>query len=167
MVSVNFITWNMEWMNDLFTAGSGAAQFRADDTVPQHSPDTTVRERRNHLSGALNEFAPDVVVVVEGPSTRDELKLFFDTDVQGTWDVELQATSGSAQNIGIAVRTDSGKFVAPSLERFNTSTDRSFDAFLLDTDDDDIKEQYRYERRPLYVEVRPQGDAPFVCSVSI
>jgi len=30
MAKLKFLTWNVEWMNDLFTAGTGPAAFRPD-----------------------------------------------------------------------------------------------------------------------------------------
>jgi endonuclease/exonuclease/phosphatase family metal-dependent hydrolase len=149
-------------MNDLFTAGTtGPAAFRPDAEKPQHNTDTTVKTRREHLSGVLKDLAPDVVVVCEGPSRKEELKLFFDTDVPGTWQVDLQRSPAQSQNIGIAVRTDTGKFVTPFLQLQDTVADKRFDPFLVDTDSDDVLEQHKFERRPLLASVSPAGGAAF------
>jgi endonuclease/exonuclease/phosphatase family metal-dependent hydrolase len=153
MSQIRFVVWNMEWLNDLFVAGAGPAQFRPDREKPLHAKGTTVGQRRAHLAGVLKELAPDIVVVVEGPSSRDELQLLFDADMPGQWKIELQDTPGQSQNIGIAVRTDTGKFAAEPLRRWDTKADREFDPFLLDTDGDDVKEQHKFDRRPLYVEL--------------
>lgn len=155
---LKLVLWNMEWLNDLFVAGEGTAQFRPDGEPPQHAKDTTVRERRDHLSGVLGELDPDIVVVVEGPSRREELQLLFDTDVEGTWQVALQPPG--QQTIAMAVRTDTGKFAAQPFQQFDTRSDNRFDPFLVDTDSDDIKEQHQFERRPLHVEVRTSTDQP-------
>jgi endonuclease/exonuclease/phosphatase family metal-dependent hydrolase len=128
---------------------------------PQHTTDTTVKTRREHLSGVLKDLAPDVIVVCEGPSRKEELKLFFDTDVPGAWQVDLQRSPGQSQNIGIAVRTDTGKFVAPVLQLQDTVNDKRFDPFLVDTDSDDVLEQHKFERRPLLASVSPAGGAAF------
>jgi endonuclease/exonuclease/phosphatase family metal-dependent hydrolase len=162
MPTIKFLCWNVEWMNDLFTAGTtGPAAFRPDAEKPQHNTDTTVKTRREHLSGVLTDLVPDVVVVCEGPSRKEELKLFFDTDVPGTWQVDLQRSPAQSQNIGIAVRTDTGKFVAPILQVHDTVSDKRFDPFLVDTDSDDVLEQHKFERRPLFASVSPAGGAPF------
>jgi endonuclease/exonuclease/phosphatase family metal-dependent hydrolase len=145
----------MEWLNDLFVSGNQAAKFRSDDEHSQHNRDSTVRQRRDDLAGVLKDLAPDLVVVVEGPSTQAELQLLFDTDVPGKWKVALQQTPGQSQNVGIAVRVDQGKFADPPLTHFDTNKDKAFDTFLLDTDGDGVKEQFGFERRPLYVEVHP------------
>jgi endonuclease/exonuclease/phosphatase family metal-dependent hydrolase len=151
----------MEWLNDLFVADTQAPQFRPDNELTQHSSDSTVKQRRDDLSGVLRELLPDVVIVVEGPSRPEELQLFFDSIGQGTWVTDLQVSPGQSQNIGIAVRVDSAKFKQPALRRWDTKGDNRFDPFLIDTDNDDIKEQYHFERRPLYVEISPAQGAPF------
>jgi endonuclease/exonuclease/phosphatase family metal-dependent hydrolase len=153
--------WNVEWMNDLFGAGNGPVAFRPDSEKPQHNKETTVKIRRERLAGVLKEIALDIVVVAEGPSRREELALFFTTDVPGTWKVDHQATPGQSQNLGIAVRTDTGKFLDAVFTRQDTNSDKRFDPFLVDTDNDDLKEQHKFDRRPLYVEILPQGGKPF------
>jgi len=164
MTNLNFAVWNMEWMNDLFTDGPA---FKGDNERvrgpnPGKGENPTVKERRDSLSGAIDDMNLDVLVVVEGPNKADELKLFFDTDVQGDWRCDVQPTKGSSQIIGVAVRIDLNKFADPPLTRFHIGTGQGGEAarlstatepFLLDTDDDEIKEQYKFERLPLYVEI--------------
>jgi len=154
---IRLVLWNTEWMNDLFVPGgeNDPAAFRPDDEVPAHHSGTTVRERRDHLSGALDELAADVVVVVEGPNHTKELQLFFDEDVEGEWRTWVQPSPRMAQCVGVAVRTDEGKFEDPPFEQFDTSGMEVFGGFLADADDDGIDEQYGFERRPLYVEINP------------
>jgi endonuclease/exonuclease/phosphatase family metal-dependent hydrolase len=162
MAKLKFLMWNVEWMNDLFTAGTGPAAFRPDGEKPLHNKDTTVKIRRDHLSGVLKEIGPDIVVVAEGPSRQEELALFFQKDVPGTWKVDLQSTAGQSQNLGIAVRTDTGKFLEPACTWQDTNADKRFDPFLVDTDNDDLKEQHKFDRRPLYAEIFPQVGKPFL-----
>jgi len=140
MAKIKLLCWNVEWMNDLFMGDTEPAAFRPDTDKPQHTTSTTVKTRREHLSGVLKDLAPDVVVVAEGPSRKEELALFFNTDMPGTWKVELQRSPGQSQNLGIAVRTDTGKFADPALTVRDTVDDSRFSPFLVDTDSDDIKE---------------------------
>ncbi|GAB3321352.1 hypothetical protein GCM10027299_15660 [Larkinella ripae] len=161
MEKLRVLLWNMEWMNDLFdTAGN----FRPDDAIPQHSPDTTVRTRRDQLSGVIDEIDPDLVVVVEGPNSDRELQRFFDDDVTGTWITKVQPTKGSSQLVGCALRTDRGKFDADNpltfFDTFNPEKFPEFQPFEIDTEDDGIIERYRFERSPLYVEIRTAGGLP-------
>jgi hypothetical protein len=100
-------------------------------------------------------------VVVEGPNRTKELQLFFDEDVEGQWLARVQASKGMAQCVGVAVRTDEGKFEDPPFEQFDTSGMEVFGGFLADADDDGIDEQYGFERRPLYVEINPTGGQSF------
>ncbi|OPY55201.1 MAG: Endonuclease/Exonuclease/phosphatase family protein [Methanosaeta sp. PtaU1.Bin112] len=160
MSNLKFVLWNMEWMNDLFAKDDRSAQFLPDGEKTTHSS-ATAKQRRDDLSGVLRELDPDLVVIVEGPSRQEELQLFFDNIGQGKWIADLQPSPGQTQNIGIAVRVDTGKFKNPALQRIETKDDFRFNPFLLDTDNDEIKEQHRFERRPLYVEIIPEHGAPF------
>jgi endonuclease/exonuclease/phosphatase family metal-dependent hydrolase len=160
MSNLKLVLWNMEWMNDLFTKDDQAAQFLPDGEKTAHSS-ATVKQRRDDLSGVLRELNPDVVVIVEGPSRKEELQLFFDNIGEGTWVADLQVSSGQTQNIGIAVRVDTNKFKDPALRRMDTGDDPRFNAFLIDTDNDEIKEQHHFERRPLYAEISPAQGVPF------
>lgn len=159
MATIKFMEWNVEWMNDLFvtaTSTGAAAAFKPDTDHPYHaSSKVTVKQRRQDLSGVINEFAPEIVVVLEGPSSRDELQLFFNSDVQGKWQAHLQP--GASQSIGIAVRTDTGKFAAQPFTVFDTGKGKpdgkGFEQFFLDTDGDKVDEVHSFERRPAYIEL--------------
>ena len=152
----------MEWLNDLFGDENKPPQFRPDEETTQHSKASTVKQRFDDLANVLKEIDPDLVVVVEGPSRPQELQLFFDRIGTGTWATYLQISSPKqTQNIGIAARTDTGKFELAPYKTQNTVTDTRFDPFQTDTDEDDLKEQHRFERRPLYVEVHPAGGRAF------
>lgn len=142
----------MEWMNDLF---DGDGNFYPDNHNPQHAKSTTVKTRREHLSGVLNEINTDIVIIVEGPNRTKELQLFFDTDVHGQWSTYIQTTKGSTQCIGIAIRTDTNKFDPNNpIKNFNTQNEDRFGEFRLDNENDGITEIYKFERRPLYSEIK-------------
>jgi endonuclease/exonuclease/phosphatase family metal-dependent hydrolase len=163
LTDTRLLLWNMEWMNDLFVSGEedDPAQFRPDEEEPTHHKDATVRQRRDHLSGVLDELAADVVIVVEGPNRAGELQLFFDADVEGDWRTWVQPSKGSLQCIGVAARVDQGRFADPPFEAFDTQEMAEFGAFLGDTDDDGIDENYAFERKPVYVQVNPEGGGSF------
>jgi endonuclease/exonuclease/phosphatase family metal-dependent hydrolase len=162
MSDLKLLVWNMEWMNDLFVPNDQPAAFRPDDEKTQHNSAATVKQRREHLAGVINELAPDMVVCVEGPNRNAELQLFFDhQDVQGDWTAVIQTSKGMSQNVGFAARTDTGKFNNPPFKQFDTNNIPAFDPFDVDTDDDEILERYHFERRPLYVEVNPLGGKNF------
>lgn len=161
MSTVKFVLWNMEWMNDLFVPNDQPVAFRPDDERPSHHADATIRQRRNDLSGVLNELAPDIVVVVEGPNRTEELQLFFDEDVQGDWKTQVQPSKGQSQNLGVAVRVDQNKFRETPLKFHDTNNIEAFGEFAADVDDDEIEEEYKFERRPLYVEIYPNDGKAF------
>jgi endonuclease/exonuclease/phosphatase family metal-dependent hydrolase len=160
-MAVNLLVWNMEWMNDLFESNVQAPTWRADAHQPQHSQDTTVRQRRDQLSGVLNDLSPDIVVAVEAPNRTGELQLFFDDDVAGNWNVWVQPSPGMSQCVGLAVRTDTGRFSNPPFTAYDTVNNQAFDPFLVDTDSDQVEESHHFERRPLYVEIHPASGADF------
>jgi hypothetical protein len=149
------------WMNDLFVAETQTAAFKPDDAVPSHHRDATVRERRDDLSGVIEDLSPDVVVLVEGPTQTDELQLFVDEDVQGEWRAEVQTSPGMSQCLGVAARVDTDRFEDPPIERFETGEIEVFGGFLTDVDEDGIQEQYGFERKPVYAEVKPKEGRAF------
>lgn len=160
-MDLRLLVWNMEWMNDLFGANDAPAAFKPDDAKPQHSRDgVTVKMRREHLSGVINELSPDVVVVVEGPNRDSELQLFFDTDVTGDWQVASQHSRGT-QEVGIAVRTDEGKFQTPAFTQFDTQNIAAFAPFFHDSDGDGVREEHDFTRYPLYAEVQMRSGERF------
>lgn len=158
-MAIKLLCWNMEWMNDLFDRDGN---YRPDDHKPQHSKNTTVLKRRQDLSGVINEIQADVVVVVEGPNRTKELQLFFDTDVEGEWKTFIQTTKGSSQCLGIAVRVDLDKFDDENpVKNFDTANDSTFDRFEMDNEKDDIIEIYKYERKPVYAELKLKNGERF------
>ena len=74
--------------------------------------------------------------------------------MRGTWQTWVQPTKGQSQLIGVAVRTDQGKFAANPIQAFDTNDQVVFAPFPADIDDDGITEQYKFERKPLYVAIR-------------
>ena len=157
MTELKFVVWNMEWMNNLFIPNDE----RPANNKPAFRKNDKVDKRVQDLIGVLNSIEPDIVVVVEGPSSPDELELFFKKkSLQGKWKTHLQP-SGSSQAIGIACRTDKEKFREPVIESFDTRTYPAFNDFEMDVDTDGVKELYKFTRRPLYVKVLPTNGKPF------
>lgn len=164
MSDLKLVLWNMEWMNDLFLPNDDPnfPGFKGDNVSPTHHGETTVLTRRNHLSGVLNDVKPDILVVVEGPNHDDELGLFFDDAmVEGQWKTKIQYSKGQSQCVGIAVRTDTNKFDDPPFSFKDTNVMEEFDLFLVDADGDEIQEQYKFERKPLYVHIHPKNGKTF------
>lgn len=180
MGEVKLVSWNMEWLNDLFVSqeGGAAAAWRPDDAVPQHDKSTTVGERKALLQRGLEHLNADVIVIIEGPSSVEELQLLYDDLAPGTWQVHLQRSISSngphrtdrfasQQNVGIAVRTDTGKFTAEPMAIFDSMDAASgaihtaSEPFFLDSGENGVVEWYRFERRPAYAEITMADGAAF------
>jgi endonuclease/exonuclease/phosphatase family metal-dependent hydrolase len=176
---IKLASWNMEWLNDLFVAdGAGAVAFRLDSEAPQHNAKTTVGERKALLRRGLAHLGADAMVVIEGPSKAEELQLLFDSLAPGTWVTHLQRSVSpnapnrtdkftSQQNVGIAVRTDTGKFAASPLEAIDAliatsgAIHKASEPFFHDSGENGVFEWYRFERRPAYAEVTMADGASF------
>jgi endonuclease/exonuclease/phosphatase family metal-dependent hydrolase len=162
MVDLKMVLWNMEWMSDLYVSSDQPSAFKADTDEPFHSKGTTVLQRRKDLAGVLKALDPDIVVTVEGPVRSADLQLFYDTDMDaGAWKAEVQPSKGGTQNVGIAVRTDRGRFEPQPYAMVQPENETVFNTFSLDVDDDGIDETYKFERVPLYAEICPQGGGKF------
>ena len=182
MTEIKLAVWNMEWLDKLFlSASNGGPGFKPDDIKPEASAGHTVGERKEMLAKGLAKLDADCVVVVEGPHSQEELEIFFDEVAEGEWTVFLQESrspngpattqvSTSLQNVGVALRTDRGKFADEPLTIFDAMEPDGPDAELLaeasgpfwhDTGEDKIPEWYRFFRRPAYVEIRLENDARF------
>lgn len=158
MANLKLMVWNMEWMNDLF-AGNGL--FRPDSEKTQHNGAATVKQRRDALSAVIKDLNPDVLVIVEGPNITAEWQLFLDSDLPGKWMGHIQASPGMTQCIGIALRTDTGKFAADALQTFDTLQMDAFKDWSMDLEDDGITEVYKFERSPLYVQIKTADNKIF------
>ncbi len=150
MATLKLMVWNMEWMNDLFTADF---KFKPDNAIAFHTPGSTVLQRRKGLAKIIIELNPDILVGVEAPNDPAEWQLFLDTDLPGKWVGHIQKSPGMSQCLGIAVRTDTGKFAAQPFTAFDTLLMNAFNEWRMDLEDDGISEVYRFERSPLYASV--------------
>ena len=162
-------SWNIEWMNDLFTTSAGQVVFKSDGTtVRGPRSGNTVRDRIDDIAGVVNALGFDALVVVEGPNRVDELQHFFDNSpVQGSWSCVVQRSPRQSQCVGIAVRIDTGSWSNSPVVQFDAldtasgTIKRASDAFDYDSDDDEIVEKHKFERRPLYVELTMADNAQF------
>lgn len=179
MAQINLVSWNMEWLNDLFvTDSSPEAAFRPDSEVPQHNNRSTVGKRKADLQRGLQHLDADVMVIIEGPSRASELQLLFDELAPGKWTTFLQESTSlnaphrrdtfkSQQNVGLAVRTDRSKFATPAIKAFDAmnpasgAIHKASEPFFRDSGENGVFEWYRFERRPAYAEVTLSDGATF------
>ena len=165
MSDIKFALWNIAWMNGLFkTDDSGNVVFQEGDHVPHYGyKKATVLERRKNIAGVINDIAADVMVITEGPNQAEELQLFFDSDVNNDWHCYVQPSG--AQSVGIAVRKD--KFLISDIKQFDTKSAQAepltsaTNTFLEDTDSDGVKEEHKFHRKPLYIELTTVDNKSF------
>ena len=156
MADIKFTLWNAEWFNELFT--SDPPIFRP-DTDKGYMTKHLIGDRKRDLIGVINDVASDVWVLVEGPNQSTELQLFFDqTAVMGDWQCVVQPAG--AQSIGLAVRTDTGKFSSTPFDWYSIETAVEAETlkaatkeFKMDTDQDGLDEVHKFERKPLYASI--------------
>lgn len=178
--------WNLEWLNDMVTSDDdGRAVLKPGDTrvrgpkPPWQTQNPTVAERSALISKGLADLDADALVVVEGPNLTAELQAIFDALAPGEWWCRVQRSRylsrpgpdgrrlGSAQCIGLAIRTDRGGFADPPATVWDSedpaagAIHAASEPFFLDIEDNGIFEWFRYERRPLYAEIHPTDGGPF------
>lgn len=179
MATAKLVVWNLEWINKLFVGKDEGPALKPDDALPEKTSKHTVGERLELIAKGLKVVDPDILVVVEGPDFKEEFPIFIDRVAEGTWEVMLQESLSvnsprpgetqvyrASQCIGIAVRTDRGKFSADPLRVFdaldeNEPIHHASNPFFFDTRDDKVLEWYRYERRPAYAEITLANGAAF------
>lgn len=180
MSEIRLAVWNMEWLNKLFQSGSVdvPAVFKPDDERTDGKTGPLVGERKALLRQGLDHIDADLIVVVEGPNRTQELQLLFDELAPGDWTTYIQISKSpngpdnprtwtSSQCVGVAVRTDRGKFAASPMRIFDAMDPASgrvhtaSEPFFHDTGDDKVPEWYRFERRPAYVEITLANGAHF------
>lgn len=178
--------WNLEWLNDMVTTGDdGGPVLKPGDVrvrgpkPPWQSENPTVAERSALIAQGLADLDADIIVVVEGPNLTGELQVIFDALAPGQWTCHTQRSRymsrpgpdgrrlGSSQCVGLALRTDRGAFADPPAMIWDSedpgagAIHDASEPFFLDIEENGIFEWFRYERRPLYAEIRPAEGLPF------
>lgn len=178
--------WNLEWLNDMVTTDpDGRSVLKPPDArvrgpkPPWQSENPTVAQRSALIGAGLADLDADLIVVVEGPDRDSELQAIFDALAPGRWSCHVQRSRylsrpgaggrrlGSSQCIGLALRLDRGAFADPPAILWDSEDPASgaihdaSEPFFLDIEENGIFEWFRYERRPLYAEIRPAGAGAF------
>lgn len=178
--------WNLEWLNDMVTTDAdGRAVLKPGDArvrgpkPPWQNENPTVADRSALIAKGLADLDADLIVVVEGPNLGAELQAIFDALAPGNWQCHVQRSRylsrpgpdgrrlGSSQCLGLALRLDRGAFADPPAQIWDSEDPDSgaihaaSEPFFLDVEENGIFEWFRYERRPLYAEIRPASGQPF------
>lgn len=75
MPIIKIASFNIEWMNDWFTNGSGQVAFKPTFTRDGHTSNT--HETASRVADTIREIDPDILAIQEGPSRPEEMALFI------------------------------------------------------------------------------------------
>lgn len=141
-VTLRFVQWNVEWMDYFFDASSG-------ELLP-HNQGAEISDTTSlccRIAQVIEQLAPDVIAIEEGPSNIERMQLFVRTFLGDKYAV-LGGLENLTQQLYLLVRRDgpvkNAVIHEPSLE-FLTNP------FWWDIDGDRSLHDYRFTRRPLVV----------------
>jgi hypothetical protein len=150
---MRIVSWNIEWMNDWFRGGNEIA-FRA------NNPNRGVTDTDNlclRVAQVIDDLAPDVLAVQEGPSDIREMELFVQRYLADTAGLPrykvLGGIDGRSQKIYALLRVD-GNFEEAGIAQ-DAPTRSLEEAWESDIDGDLALEPYEFTRLPLVVEGKP------------
>lgn len=73
MTNFKLVTWNIEWMNNLFT-----------DNRPKEDDDS--KTRFDQISNAIKDLDPHILSIQEGPNDYEEMTAFINTYLSGNYE---------------------------------------------------------------------------------
>ena len=92
MPTLKLTTWNIEWMNKLFqTKPKGSTKFKTPATID---------ETCKRIVGVIDEIAPDILGVQEGPSAKGRMTRFVKDYLGNGYDIYF-VPSGSQSNYAL------------------------------------------------------------------
>ena len=155
MPSVLICSFNVEWMNDWFTADADPVAFRPTFTRDDEVNNTAQTATRT--AAVIRAVDPDVLAIAEGPSRPAELQLFIDDylsdDGQPRYEFFLSDT-GAQQRVGLLHKP--GR-VSARLARHDDIASM-IDPWLADVDADAVLDEYHFTRTPLVVNLTIGGN---------
>ncbi|MEE9189258.1 MAG: endonuclease [Candidatus Neomarinimicrobiota bacterium] len=150
---MQFMDWNIEWMNKWFVGGGQVAWRQS------HSGIANVADLAQRVANVITAIDPDVLTLQEGPSDPNEMGLFINDFLLGSngqplFD-QLGGIDGSAQKIYTLIKRG-GLFQNARLASDNT-TNNLFVEWMADIDGNAVLEPYSYTRNPLVVDGELSG----------
>lgn len=145
-------SWNIEWMNRWFSSDQDTAAWRNSSQI---SGVTDIADLAQRVAGVITEMEPDVLMIQEGPSRYDEIKLFVDDCLND--DYTIVGPSGKGQQKLYALIKNNG--AVEQFERaYATGTVDIEEPWSVDIDgvimDGQFSlEEYEFTRVPLMVDI--------------
>lgn len=149
MPTLNICSFNMEWMNDWFTADAMPVGFRQTFVRDGHMNDTDATASR--AAAVIRAIDPDILAVQEAPSRAAEMGLFireYLSDDGVPRYNHFLGDSGAAQKLALLYKPGSldAAQLAPSSE-----IQMLIDPWMSDVDGDAVLDEYHFTRTPLVV----------------
>lgn len=145
-------SWNIEWMNHWFTSDQETAAWRNSSQI---SGVTDIADLTQRVAGVITEMDPDLLMIQEGPSRYDEIKLFVNDCLND--DYTIIGPSGKGQQKLYALIKNNG--AVEQFERaYATGTVDIEEPWSVDIDgvimDGQFSlEEYEFTRVPLMVDI--------------
>jgi len=167
---MRIVSWNIEWMNNWFV-GYGKVAFR-ERYEPRGKPQDAIADVDalcTRVAQVIEDLAPDILCVQEGPSDRREMELFVSTYLRdqagGSRYRIFGGHDGGAQKAYILVRRD-GPVTNPG-EPDDGLTRSLAEEWESDVDGDASLQPYRFTRRPVVVDCDYGGQTLRVMSLHL
>jgi endonuclease/exonuclease/phosphatase family metal-dependent hydrolase len=157
---MKIVSWNIEWMNNWFV-GYDQVAFR-EEYDPRGRPQDAIADvdalcRR--VAQVIDDLAPDVLCVQEGPSDPREMELFTSTYLVDEAGQSLYRVfggyDGGAQKIYILVNQHGP--VTDAWEPDDSLTRSLEEEWECDIDGDSVLQPYHFTRRPIVVDCHYEG----------
>jgi endonuclease/exonuclease/phosphatase family metal-dependent hydrolase len=167
---MRIVSWNIEWMNNWFV-GYDRVAFR-DRYEPRGSPEDAIADVDalcRHVAQVIEDLAPDILCVQEGPSDPREMGLFVSTYLtdgtgESLYDI-FGGYDGRSQKIYVLARHD-GPVTNPR-EPDDEHTLSLTEEWESDVDGDATLQPYGFTRRPVVVDCDYEGQTVRVVALHL
>lgn len=153
--------WNIEWMNRWFTADLDAAAFRPSADI---SGVTDIDDLCRRVANVIDGLDADVLTVQEGPSRKEEMALFVQRFLDGTYTV-LGPTGKGSQKLFTLIRN--GGAAAGATVVAPADPVKLTEPWEVDIDGNQVLQDYEFTREPLVVDVTDAASARAIRIVNV
>jgi endonuclease/exonuclease/phosphatase family metal-dependent hydrolase len=169
MPSLKVATWNVEWMVNLFQPKSDipwSSQNTNPDATNQGAQEAYQHYiRSTKIARVIQTINPDIMGICEAPPTLDHLKNWVSEFLPGSGFLTVMADpaflSDGTQQLALLYREKDpqrGFDIKAKACHIHSAERNPFNGeYIFDSDDDRIKEIYRFYRPPLEIEVKIDG----------